>query len=560
MHSRLLRSTRTRFLAAALCLGFALSRASADIVTDWNATLEASMRNPVPSADTQLRAAAIVHVAIFDAVNGIANKYTPLRVTTSAPLGASAEAAAAQAAYTTLANLFPAKLAALETQLAASLSKIASTGAAATAITLGRTWGETVAKEILAWRATDGFSTPPTYTGSTAPGFWRHSSNATGPTGGLAMSGTTPFALTNLASFDPGPPYGFADRNAAMATAAYATDLNEVKAKGGAVSSVRTPAQTDLALYIHICDPADSNAQIRNALPASATLVDNARTFALINIAGADAAIVCFQLKYKYSLWRPFQAIPFADVDGNAATVADPTWVPLGTTPAHPEYLSGHALLINAMFATAREILGDNTAITLTTSKSGAPAAPPPTFARLSALTDAVIEARINIGFHFRTACTLGNATAYAIAAQIVRSTLLPVTGGGMLNSSLRGRTGVGADTLIAGFIIGRGARQLLIRGVGPTLANHGVSGAISDPKLVIYDSAGRVLAENDNWSSANAATTDAISAAASKAGAFPLNANSLDAAVLTTLTPGVYTVHLTGAPGIALIEVYEIP
>ena len=281
------------------------------------------------------------------------------------------------------------------------------------------------------------------------------------------MTVTAPFALANPAAFVPGPPYGNADRMAAMATTAYAADVNEVKAKGGAVSTVRTAAQTNLALFINIADVTDINALVRRALPANAKLVDNARTLALLNIVANDATIVCFQTKYKYGLWRPLQAIPFADEDGNPATVPDPAWVPLAATPSHPEYLSGHALVSTAMLATAAAILGDDTTFALTTSNSGAPAIAP-VFASFSAYCDAVTEARINIGFHFRTACAIGQATGYAIAGQIVRSTLLPQPGSGMVNVSMRGRAGIGAETLVAGFVVGEGSRQVLIRGIGP--------------------------------------------------------------------------------------------
>ena len=546
----------------AVALGAVAHRASADVVTDWNATLEAALRNPTPSPDIQVRSAAIVHVAIFDAVNGIAKKYAPLRVTTAAPAGARAEAAAAQAAYTALVGLFPAKQAAFDTQLAASLAQIAAGGGDTPSIAAGRTWGESVAREILAWRATDGFTTVPPYTGSTAPGNWRHSSNATGPNAGLSMTVTAPFALTNPAAFDPGPPYGFADRAAAMATAAYAADLNEVKARGGAVSAVRTAAQTDLARFINVTDPVDANALVRRLLPPTARLVDNARTFALLNIAATDALIVCFQSKYKYGLWRPFQAIPFAADDGNAATIADSTWRPLGVTPPHPEYLSGHALLNSAMLAVAGAILGDDTPFTFTTSNAGAPAITP-AFASFSALSDAITEARINIGFHFRTSCTIGQATAYAVAGQIMRSALLPQPGSGVINLALRGRTGTGGETLIAGFVVGAGSRQVLIRGIGPALVPFGVTGALADPRVILYDGAGRIVAENDNWSSGGATVSAALTAAAGRAGAFPLTANSLDAALLTMLAPGSYTVHLSGAStasGVALIEAYEVP
>ena len=563
MNTHILKNIPLRRLLAGMLLSItALLVVQADVVTDWNATLEAALRNPSPSPAVQVRSAAIVHSAIFDAVNGIARKYAPLRVTSPAPPGARPEAAAAYAAYTTLVGLFPTKKAAFDTQLAASLAQIPGNEGNSQSIATGRTWGESVGQQILDWRANDGFSQVLTYTGSTAAGQWRHAPLGAAPAGGLSMTVTAPFALTNPAAFDPGPPYGNADRMAAMATAAYAADVNEVKAKGGAVSTVRTAAQANLALFINIADVTDMNAIVRRALPANARLVDNARTFALLNIAANDATIVCFQSKYKYGLWRPLQAIPFADEDGNAATAADPAWVPLAATPSHPEFLSGHAIVTSAMLGVAAAILGDDTTFTLTTSNPGAPAITP-VFTSFSAYSDAITEARINIGFHFRTACNLGQATGYAIAGQIVRSALLPQTGSGMINLAVRGRAGTAAETLVAGFVVGAGSRQMLIRGVGPALGSLGVTGALADPRLVVYDATGRAVDENDNWSSGGSTATAALTAAAGRVGAFPFAANSLDAALLTTLTPGSYTVHLSvasGASGLALIEAYEVP
>lgn len=536
--------------------------ASADVVTDWNAILEQALRNPTASPGVQVRSSAIVHGAIFDAVNGIARKYAPLHVTEPAPAGARAEAAAVQAAYTTLLGLFPTKKSLFDAQYAASMAQIQGDNGSSSSITSGLAWGETVARQILAWRANDGFTQVLTYTDSGGPGQWRHAPLATAPAAGISMSVTAPFALTNLAAFDPGPPYGNADRMAAMATAAYAADVNETKAKGGAVSTVRTTAQTNLALFVNIADPADINAYVRRSLPATSKLVDNARIFALLNIAANDATIVCFQSKYKYGLWRPLQAIPFANEDGNPATVADPAWVPLGTTPSHPEYLSGHAVQSTAMLATAAALLGDDTTFTLTTSNPGAPAIAP-VFTSFSAYADAITEARIHIGFHFRTACTLGQSIGNAIASQIVRTALLPKTGSGLINLSMRARASGGADTLVAGFVVGAGSRQVLIRGIGPGLTAYGVTGVYPDPRIVLYDGSGRIVAENDNWSTGGAAVSSPLNAAASRAGAFPLAASSLDAALLITLTPGTYTVHLvgpTGSTGIALIEAYEVP
>jgi hypothetical protein len=555
--------TAFRFILIGALLPVAVTcGALADVITDWNSTLEAALRNPTPSVPAQARSAAIVHVAMFDAVNGIVRNYAPLRVTAPAPAGARAEAAAAAAAYTTLVSLYPAKKAMFDSQLAASLAQISGGNPTNPAVATGQAWGEEVARQILAWRANDGFSEVLTYPGNTAAGYWRHAPLGSAPAGALSTSVTAPFALTDLASFDPGPPYGSNDRMAAMATAAYAADVNEVKARGGAVSAVRTPAQADLALLIHLCDVPDVNAIVRRAVPATARLVDNARTFALLNIAANDAAVVCFQVKYKYGLWRPLQAIPFADEDGNAATVADPAWTPLGATPSHPEYISGHSAISGAMLAMAAAILGDQTRFNLTTSNTGAPAITPE-YSSFSAFSDAITEARINMGFHFRTACTLGQRTGYAVADQIVRKAMILLPGSGLINLAVRGRAGTGDDTLIAGFNVGAGSRRALIRGIGPTLGTLRLGGVLTDPKIVVFDGAGRTVAENDNWSAGTAAETTALSEASVKAGAFPLPAGSRDAALLTTLSPGAYTVHVSGvagASGITLVEVFEIP
>jgi membrane-associated phospholipid phosphatase len=549
-------------VAGLLFAGALSSAAFADVVTDWNATLEAAMRNPTPSVPAQARASAIVHVAIFDAVNGISRKYTPLRVSEPAPAGARSEAAAAYAAYTTLVSLFPAKQAMFDAQLAASLAEIPGGNSGSGSIVAGREWGEAVARQILNWRANDGFSSPVAYPGNTGVGHWRHAPLGGAPAGALSMSMTEPFALTNVAAFDPGPPYGANDRATALATAAYAADVNEVKARGGIVSAVRTQAQADLALLIHISDVPDINAVIRRVLPAKAGLDETARIFALLNMAASDAAVVCFKAKYKYGLWRPLQAIPYADLDGNPATEADPTWRPLGNTPSHPEYISGHSTISGAMLAMAAALLGDQTRFTFSTSNAGAPTIAPE-YESFSALASAIGESRIDMGFHFRTACELGKQTGYAVSEQMVRSVLLPARSNGLINLAVRGRVGVGEDTLIAGFNIAAGSRQTLIRAVGPGLAALGVKGVLADPKLALFDSAGRIVAENDDWSAGDSSTSAELVAAAAKAGAWALPVGSRDAAVMATLPAGTYTIHATGASGasgVTLLELFEVP
>jgi hypothetical protein len=249
-------------------------------------------------------------------------------------------------------------------------------------------------------------------------------------------------------------------------------------------------------------------------------------------------------------------------VDGNPATVADPTWTPLAPTPSYPEYASGVTTVIGAMVAMAEALLGDDTRFTLTTTNPGAPAITPE-FARFSALSDALTEARIDIGFHFRTAGDVGQRTAYAVAGQLVRNALIPLPASGVINLAVRGRAAAGDDTLIAGFNIAEGSRRALIRGVGPSLGSLGIGGVLGDPRIALYDRTGRVVGENDNWSAGSGAETAVLVDAAAKTGAFPLPAGSRDAALIATLSPGSYTVHVSGvagAAGVTLIEVFELP
>lgn len=146
----------------------------ADEVLDWNAVLRRAIA-AAPGAPG-FRLAAIVQVSMFDAVNGIERRFTPIHVKSEAPRGASRRAAAVQAAYTALVAIFPAQSDAFEQDLAKSLGGIAADAAIenSESIARGRAWGEQVAKEILAWRGTDGYDTSPsTYTGSQLPGKWR---------------------------------------------------------------------------------------------------------------------------------------------------------------------------------------------------------------------------------------------------------------------------------------------------------------------------------------------------------------------------------------------------
>ena len=398
-------------------------RVSANAVTDWNAALGAAQKATGQTPSAVGRQSAIVHAAVFDAVNGIVRKYTPYFVCRDVPKGASADAAAVQAAYTALLSLFPTQQPQLDAQLATSLAALAVYSGNSQSITDGRAWGEYVAQQIIAWRATDGILNQFTFLGGTQPGYWRNPPDG-GITGVSVQYATmVPFTMKRPTQFRPGPPYGSNDRLTALTSAAYAADVNEIKAIGSATSVTRTAEQTQLALLWAAVDNTDENRAIRSVVSASTSLVDTARLFALANFAAADAVIAVFDSKYAYGLWRPYHAIRLADTDNNPATEADPNWTPLATTPRHPEYLSGHVISTSSAFGVAALLLGD--AQTFTLSSPGYPGKTQ-SFSSFSAAVNEVVEARIWIGFHFRTTDEESRDTGYEIAIYVVRNFLRP--------------------------------------------------------------------------------------------------------------------------------------
>jgi hypothetical protein len=418
----------------ALALSFPGTPARADVVTDWNAAFQNSLITTVGPTNQRgprvpVRPLAIMHVAMFDAVNGIDRRYEPCFVTALAPPGARAEAAAIQAAYTVLSALLPAHQAAYDAQLQASLAALAGIEGNSQSIARGRAWGESVARAIIAWRSTDGSTTVlPPFVGSTAAGFWRHAPLGAAPNAGLANLVTVPFVLTNPLSFDSGPPYGFANRVDALASAAYAADVNEVAARGGAISTVRTAEELEEARFIDACDVAGFNQVLRSKVQANARLVETAREFALLNMTAFDVGIVIFRSKYLHELWRPFQAINFADEDGLDATVKDAAWTSNLPTPSHPECISAHVAIFTSLAKVIGRLEGDSTAVEFTAAPSAYHPGGAKTFASLAAISDAAVEGRIDVGFHFRDTCESSQIVGRAVGDAIVDTALRPVS------------------------------------------------------------------------------------------------------------------------------------
>ena len=396
--------------------------AVADEVTDWNEImLDAFMGPPAVSPPLTARSAAIVAASVFDAVNGIERRYTPIHVSPAAPPGASERAAAVQAAYASLVRLFPARAAALDGMRTVSLSGIASSAAEHNeSIQRGIEWGQAVADAIWEWRSHDGFANvQPPFTGGLVPGQWRPTPPAFAP--GLApqMARMTPWVIATPAQFRPAGPNP-------LTSARYAADLNETEAMGSATSSTRTADQT---LYVRFWASTNSpdfwdSAAIRLSTERRFALSENARLLALVNVAMADAAIGCWDAKYTYDFWRPITAIRLADTDGNPDTTADSAWTPLLNTPPFPEYPSAHSCGSSAAASILAAYFGENTEFSITSRGM-------PTLARyfdsFSDALDEIANARVFGGIHFRTACQDGQALGHDVGSYVLLHAALPL-------------------------------------------------------------------------------------------------------------------------------------
>jgi hypothetical protein len=363
--------------------------ANADVVTDWNnAALDAirTGNTPPPIAS---RALAILHTSIYDAVNGIDRRHEAYLVPSAVPASASREAAASAAAHGALVNLFPASTSSFNALHTAILATIPN-GPHKTA---GIVWGEFVANQILAARANDGSSAVVPPPGGSGPGVWIPTPPAFLPYLLPQWGFVAPFGMNSSSQFrPPGPP--------SLDSQQYAEDYNEVKELGAAVGSTRTEDQTEIALFW--ADGAgtetppghwNSIAQIIGAAQGT-TLEENARLFALLNIAMADAAICSWDAKYTYHFWRPVTAIAFAEPQLN--------WMSFIVTPPFPDYTSGHSTF-SAAAATVLPLFLGTEDLPFTTGSDFLPGV----FRSFSTCEDAAEEAalsRIYGGIHFRTA------------------------------------------------------------------------------------------------------------------------------------------------------------
>ena len=342
---------KTLFLAAtaaAVLTGANPAPAMADAtkpvsqVVQWNRTLLVIVRTPgaQPATIHPTRSFAIMHAAIYDAVNAIDGTHKPYLVRLSASHFASQEAAAAAAAHEVLVKLYPSFQTTLDTQFQQALAQLPKGGQAD-----GINIGNTVADRILALRANDGSNNPPAhFVFGNAPGDYQSTPPNFPPQPQFtSWSRVTPFALEAADQFRPGgPPKLTSDR--------YADAFEQVKSLGIAGS---TTATADQALTGRFWNGAIQNYwnEITQtaALAHDLTTAQNARLFALLNLSFADGVIAFYDAKYTYNFWRPVTAIRAAATDGNPDTDADPNWLPeVGNTTPDPSYPGAHAVIAAA--------------------------------------------------------------------------------------------------------------------------------------------------------------------------------------------------------------------
>jgi hypothetical protein len=384
--------------------------AHADVITDWNEkTVAAGVK--AQAGPMQARNAAIVHVAMFDALNAIERRYTPYRVQLTAAPGTSRDVAVAAAAHFILARLYPDQAKDLEALYHTALAAIPDGKPKSQGIQLG----EKVAAEILAWRAKDGADAPNTYRPYTTAGTYVPTVLPVG----FSLATTMPFALEQGAQFRPAAPY-------ALHSAQWAKDYNEVKTMGAKVGSARSAEQTDIARFWAFTGPATYNPVVQQLAAAKKLdVAENARVFALVAMATADAGIAFFDAKYTYHFWRPVTAIRNGDLDGNDATERDPAWEPFIATPMHPEYPCAHCTTQAAAAGVLEALFGDAVPpFTLTSPRAPGVSR---SFVRLSDYVAEVINARVNDGVHYRTSGDVGAALGRQIGAYTVQNCLKPV-------------------------------------------------------------------------------------------------------------------------------------
>jgi hypothetical protein len=399
---------RRLWLALALC-AFHLP-AAANAVLDWNEVAFKALVAARQSPPMGVRSMAVVHAAMFDAMNAAQPRYRAFRYDGTPPSGASPDVAAAVAAHTALLKLFPEQRAGFDEALAKSLAAAQDPAARDGGAALGKA----VAESLLAWCAEDRVGAVTQYRPQTRPGVYV----MTTLPGGDDFGASRPWLLARSDQFRPPPP-------PALSSELWARDYEETRTVGARSGSRRTAEHTQVAQFWVVTGAPAFNGIIRQAVahrqldPLAA-----ARVMALTYMAFNDALVAVFDAKYAYNFWRPITAVRNGDEHGNFAIKREPGWLPLVDAPLHPEYPCAHCISSATVVAVLQSQLGDDVP-GLTMSSPTLPGVTRK-WDRLSDLTQEVSNARIWSGVHYRNSAEVGARMGHQVAAHAVANYLQP--------------------------------------------------------------------------------------------------------------------------------------
>jgi hypothetical protein len=369
--------------------------ASPQVALDWNATAVATTIAAGKSQPESGLYVGLTQAAVYDAVIAIDGGFHPYLIVPGVPPGSSDEAAAAAAAYGVLVGYFPTQKPALDAAYATSLAGIPD----GTAKDRGVLVGQQVAAGLLAARIDDGRDAAVPFTPTPGPGVWQPTPPAFLPALTPWLGAMKPLLLDSPSQFRPGPPPALDSRR-------YARDYNETRLYGALNGSLRTPQQTETALFYTENAAQQYNRALRGFVAArNPNLRDAARELAMADTTMADALIACWDAKDTYAFWRPVTAIAAGNADGNDRTTADPNWLPLRPTPNHPEYPSAHNCLAGALSESLSKIAGSDV---INLDVSSTVTGTTRNYQNVDDFKRDIIDARVFVGFHWRTSGEVG--------------------------------------------------------------------------------------------------------------------------------------------------------
>lgn len=389
-----------------------------DPVILWNNQALEAIRQDKTEGPIAARNLAILHAAIFDAVNSIEGTYMPYRASLDRSSDADINIAITAAAHRVLSKLYPKQSSNFDTLLLQQYNAVPESRRKKEGIRIGRE----VAVQLIQWRQTDRSDQKGQYYFSRKAGDWIPTSQFKEQPLLPLWGEVNPFCIKPLSRFS-------VDKPPKLRSEQYADDVERVYQWGGEDSSRRTPEQTQIAYFWAdgpgTATPAGHWNEVAQgmALKRRYSVSQNARLFALLNLAMADAGITCWRCKYEYRRWRPLTAIHYADTDGNPRTRKDEDWEPLLGTPMHPEYVSAHSSFSGAAEAILTAFFGTDAAVRVPSEAQGIDDR---TFQTIHAAAEEAGESRIYGGIHFPSGNENGLKLGRQVGAFVLETELLP--------------------------------------------------------------------------------------------------------------------------------------